>query len=63
MVTMEQILDMVADKIMLNIHLFSDNPQVTLQENSKTIRNGLIQIGLENENDKFIEELEKIMTK
>ena len=54
MVTMEQILDMVADKIMLNIHLFSDNPQVTLQENQKTIRDGLIQVGLQSENEKLV---------
>ena len=54
MVTMEQVLDMVADKIMLNINQFTDNPQATLQENSKTIRDGLIRVGLQNEEEKLL---------
>ena len=54
MVTLEQILDKIADAMMLNINMFTDTPAETLQANQKTIRNGLIQIGIENENERLL---------
>ena len=54
MVTLEQIFDKIADAIMLDIEQFTDNPQVTLQQNQKTIRNGIIQLGIESLNDNLL---------
>ena len=42
MVTLEQILDKIAEVIMLNINYYSDDPKLLLKQNQKTVRNGLI---------------------
>jgi hypothetical protein len=53
MVTLEQILDKIAYAIILNINYYSEDPKLLLRENQKTVRNGLVKVGIQNENDRL----------
>ena len=53
MVTLEQILDKIAEVIMLNINYYSDDPKLLLKQNQKTVRNGIIQTGIQTENERL----------
>tara|TARA_R100000008_G_scaffold86815_1_gene81816 strand:+ start:3154 stop:4890 length:1737 start_codon:yes stop_codon:yes gene_type:complete len=57
MVTLEQILDKVADLMMLNIHMFTPedgDTRQTIYANQKTIRNGLVTTGVNNDQARLL---------
>jgi len=48
---LEQFLDKIATAVITNLHNFTDDPQAELLSTQKTIRNGILQTGLQNEED------------
>ena len=51
---LEQFLDKIATAVVTNLDKFSDDPSMELLATQKTIRNGILQIGLENEEERKV---------